>query len=59
MRLVQPPRLVWVLKDDIWREGFLRAWRRDGAGWRAFVCYATSPGMRYLTWVDAGQVRPV
>ena len=58
MRLVRPPQLVWVHADGAWYEGYLEAWRRDAGGWRAFVRYAVSPGMRHLTWVGAAQVRP-
>jgi hypothetical protein len=59
MRLVRPPRLVEVSVDDIWRQGFLEAWRRDGDSWLAYVRYAVGPGMRRLTWLPAQRVRPV
>ncbi len=58
MRLVRPPRLVWVLADNTWYQGFLEAWGRDADRWRAFVRYAVAPGMRHLTWVAADHVRP-
>ena len=37
MRPVRPPRLVEVFADDVWRPGFLEAWRRDGDNWVAYV----------------------
>ena len=58
-RPTAPPRLVEVFADDVWRPGFLEAWRRDGASWVASVRYMTGPGMRHLTWVGAERVRQV
>ena len=58
MRIVRPPRLVEVLTDDVWRPGFLEAWRRVGDSWVAYVRYMVGPGMRHLTWVTAKRVRP-
>jgi hypothetical protein len=58
MRLVRPPRLVGVLADDTWYQGFLEARRPDADGGQAFVRYAVAAGMRYLTWVAADHVRP-
>ena len=57
MRLLDPPKLVLVSRDGRWLDGELRGWRRDHVGWLAFVCYATSPGLRHLERVDAERVR--
>ncbi len=57
MRLVHPPKLVLVRRDDRWHPGQLRAWRRDGVGWLGFVCYTVAVGARHLEWVDADRVR--
>jgi hypothetical protein len=57
MRLVDPPKLVTVRRDDRWCDGGLRAWRRDDVGWRGFVCYGAEPGLRWLEWIDAEQMR--
>jgi hypothetical protein len=59
MRYVRPTRLVEVLADDLWRPGFIEAWRRDGDCWLAYVRYMVGPGMRHLRWVGADRVRPV
>jgi hypothetical protein len=40
MRLLDPPKLVVVRRDDTWHDGELRAWRRDLDGWRGYACYA-------------------
>jgi hypothetical protein len=40
-----------------WHDRWLRAWRRDLDGWRGYVRYAVSPGIRYLEWVAAERVR--
>ena len=58
MRLVDPPRPVLVHRGDQWCDGELRAWRRDYEGWRGYVRYSVSPGMRYLTWIHADRMRP-
>jgi len=55
LRAATAPR---VLADGTSRERFLRAWRRDSDGWRAFVCYSTAPRYAVLAWVSAQQVRP-
>jgi hypothetical protein len=57
MRLLDPPKIVVVGRDDAWHDGELRAWRRDLDGWRGYVRYAVSPGIRYLEWVAAERVR--
>jgi hypothetical protein len=57
MRLLDPPKLVLVRRDDHWCDGELRAWRRDLDGWVGYVRYAVAPGMRYLEWVSAERVR--
>jgi hypothetical protein len=59
MRLVRPRRVGEVFADDVWRQGFLEAWRRDGDSWVAYVRYMVGPGMRHRTWVPAQRVRPV
>jgi hypothetical protein len=51
-----PLKLVLVRRDDRWCDGQLTAWRRDLDGWRGYVGYAVSPGMRYLEWVAAERV---
>lgn len=60
LRLLDPPRLVVVRRDDRWCAGELRASRRDRDrdGWLGYVRYATSPGMRHLEWVEADRLRP-
>jgi hypothetical protein len=57
MRVLDPPKLVVVRRDDTWHDGELRAWRRDADGWLGFVCYAESAGLRWLEWVAAERVR--
>jgi hypothetical protein len=57
MRLVDPPKLVVVRRDHAWRDGELRAWRRDLDDWCGYVRYAVSPGLRYLEWLPAERVR--
>jgi hypothetical protein len=58
MRLLDPPKLVLVRRDDQWCDGEIRAWRRDGGVWLGFVCYGESPGLRHLEWIYADRVRP-
>jgi hypothetical protein len=58
MRLVDPPRPVLVQRGDRWCNGELRAWRRDAHGWRGYVRYSVSPGMRHLDWIPAEHMRP-
>lgn len=58
MRTVDPPRQVWVRRGDVWHRGTLEAWRRDEAGWLAYVRYTVAVGMRHLEWVAAEAVRP-
>jgi hypothetical protein len=58
MRLVDPPRPVLVHRRGQWCEGELRAWRRDAEGWRGYVRYSVSAGMRHLDWVPAERMRP-
>jgi hypothetical protein len=57
MRVLDPPKLVVVHRDDLWCDGELHAWRRDPDAWRGYVRYATSPGLRFLEWVAAERVR--
>jgi hypothetical protein len=58
MRVLDPPKHVVVHRHGRWCDGELRAWRRDLDGWRGYVRYAVSPGLRYLEWVAAERVRP-
>ncbi len=52
-------RPIQVLVDGAWVPGSLIAWRRDpDAGWRALVQYTLAPGMTYLHWRPAAEVRP-
>ena len=52
-------RAVEVLVDEAWVTGSLIAWRRDpDAGWRALVQYTLTPGMTYVHWCPAAEVRP-
>jgi hypothetical protein len=39
---------VAVRRDGSWHDDELRAWRRDLDGWRGYLRYAVSPGLRYL-----------
>jgi hypothetical protein len=57
MRCSDPPKLVVVRRDDRWHDGELHAWRRDVDGWRGYVRYAVSPGLRHQECVDAERVR--
>jgi hypothetical protein len=45
-RLLEPPRPVVVRRNDRWHGGEERAWRREGAGWLGFFCYAESARLR-------------
>jgi hypothetical protein len=47
-----------VRRDDHWHDGELHAWRRDLDGWRGYVRYGVSPGLRDLEWVAAERMRP-
>jgi hypothetical protein len=57
MRVLDPPKLVVVHRDDHWCDGKLHAWRRDPDGWVGYVRYAVSPGLRHLEWVAGDRVR--
>jgi hypothetical protein len=57
MRVLDSPKLVVVQRDGHWCDGELQAWRRDSEGWRGYVRYATSPGLRHLQWVAAERVQ--
>jgi hypothetical protein len=57
MRVLDPPNIVVVRRDDRWCDGELHAWRHNPDGWRGYVRYATSPGLSYLEWVNADRVR--
>jgi len=56
-RPVEPRRSVDVLHDDRWHRGVLRGWRRSPAGWQAFVDVAVRPGITFVRWVLADEVR--
>jgi hypothetical protein len=51
------PKLVLVRRDERGHDRWLRAWRRDLDGWRGYVGYAVSPGIRYLECVAAERLR--
>ncbi|MGI8433753.1 MAG: hypothetical protein ACR2LE_03310 [Nocardioidaceae bacterium] len=54
----EPRRTVEVLFDDHrWHRGLLRGWRRSPAGWEAFVDVAVRPGITFVRWVPADEVR--
>jgi hypothetical protein len=54
MRPILPPRPVQVRRYNAW----LRGWRRDGYGWRAYVRYGVGVGMQHLEWVGGERVVP-
>jgi hypothetical protein len=47
MRVLNPPKLVLVHRDDRRCDGELHGWRRDPEGWVGYVRYAVSPGLRH------------
>jgi protein involved in temperature-dependent protein secretion len=57
VRVGAPAKPALVRRDDHWHDGELRAWGRDVDGRRGYVCYAVSPGIRYLDWVAVERVR--
>lgn len=56
-REVTPRRRVDVLEDGTCYAGMLRWWRRDGDQWLAFVDVTHRPGISFVRWVPADQVR--
>jgi hypothetical protein len=56
---VSPPKLVEVLSGGVWHDGILEAWRRTDGRWGGYVRWNVGVGMRYLSWVDQDQLRPL
>jgi hypothetical protein len=56
---VDPPREVEVLHDDgRWLHGWLRAYQRDGDGWRGLVDYRDPETLgHWLQWRDGAELR--
>jgi hypothetical protein len=54
---VQPPKLVGVMVDRGWRDGYLRGWRREVDEWRGFVEYSVGVGQKHIGWVSQGRLR--
>jgi hypothetical protein len=47
-----------VLQGERWCPGYVERWRRDERGWRALVRYSEAPGMTYINWQPAENLRP-